>query len=357
MQNQISGVKPDPNPDLQHFVREIGASGKSIYDELPVGSELRIPAAKMERILDQSLGGESLVGLPLRTRSKVVKQKICRALGYPVPESFRRTQPRFPGQQFDVYVQKSLNLQIWNEELTADRRYVIVGVSDDDLITAVRVITGSDLAKLDSTNTLTQKYQARGDVAQCELVSDSDTENVLPLINDDADLSKVDSPSSEPEANKLLSIEKIYNLTGPLIEQTFPDVGADGERNRGAKVHAMVCRALGYGKYHDDGRYPDVRHQLLEVKLQTSPTIDLGLVRPDSDSPLDAPRVGGRRILHRDVRYAVFFADTDGGTVRIKHVVLTTGKDFFGRFPQFQGKVVNRKNQIALPKDFFDESR
>ena len=244
MQNQIPGAESDPEPapkpDSQsdsQMKRSIEASGKSIYDELPVGSELWIPATKLERILNQSLRGESLAGLPLRTRSKVVKQKICRALGYPVPGSFRKTQPRFPGQQFDVYVQKSLNLQIWNEDLVADRRYVIVRVSDDDLVSAVRVISGADLARLDSTNTLTQKYQARGDVEHCELVSDADTENLQPLINDDADLSKVESPSNEPQADKLLSIEKIYNLTGPLVDQTFPDAGADEERNRLSLIH------------------------------------------------------------------------------------------------------------------------
>ena len=39
---------------------------------------------------------------------------------------------------------------------------------------------------------------------------------------------------------------------------------------------------LGYSRYEDKGQFPDIRHQLLEVKLQTSPTIDLGLVLPSS---------------------------------------------------------------------------
>ena len=158
MQNHASAPNAKPDADPQRFVRAITASGKSIYDSVPVGdSSLWIPAKDLEQILNQSLNGSSLTGLPLRTRSKVVKQKVCRALGYPVPDSFKKTHPRFPGQQFDIYVQKSLNLQIWNEDLNAERRYVIVQVSDEDSITAVRVVTGADLAKLDSTGTLTQK--------------------------------------------------------------------------------------------------------------------------------------------------------------------------------------------------------
>jgi hypothetical protein len=33
---------------------------------------------------------------------------------------------------------------------------------------------------------------------------------------------------------------------------------------------------------------------------------------------------------------------------------LTTGESFFTRFTQFQGKVLNKKLQIPLPRDFFD---
>ena len=97
-----------------------------------------------------------------------------------------------------------------------------------------------------------------------------------------------------------------------------------------------------------------MRHQLLEVKLQTSPTIDLGLVRPDSTDPLDVPKIHGRQLKHCDVRYVLFYATTDGTTVTLTHIFLTTGQAFFTRFPQFQGKILNKKIQIPLPADFFD---
>ena len=65
-------------------------------------------------LLKDGLVGLSTEGLPNRTRSKVVKSAVCESLGYAVPKSFKKTKPRFPGQNFDTYVQKSLNLQIWN---------------------------------------------------------------------------------------------------------------------------------------------------------------------------------------------------------------------------------------------------
>jgi len=98
-----------------------------------------------------------------------------------------------------------------------------------------------------------------------------------------------------------------------------------------------------------------VRQQLLEVKLQISPTIDLGLVCPDSTEVLDVPQIQGYQMRHCDVRYALFFAKTDGKSVTLTHFYLTTGEQFFSHFSQFQGKVLNKKLQIPLPVDFFTD--
>ena len=64
--------------------------------------------------------------------------------------------------------------------------------------------------------------------------------------------------------------------------------------------------------------------------------------------------IGDVQIRHCDVRYAVFYAAKDGDQVMLTHLFLTTGEAFFSRFPQFQGKVLNKKLQIPLPIDFFD---
>ena len=90
------------------LVEAISESGLSIYDSLDDRHDLFIPAKELESILDESLRGLNL-DYPGKTRSKVAKQKVCQALGYPVPSSFSKTQPRFPGQNFDTYVQKANN--------------------------------------------------------------------------------------------------------------------------------------------------------------------------------------------------------------------------------------------------------
>ena len=91
------------NPE--RYVEAVRQSGLSIYDPIEMGDpELWIPTPDLEQLLNAAMTGISLAGLPLRTRSKVVKEHVCRALGYPIPSSFKRTRPRFPGQLFDTYV-------------------------------------------------------------------------------------------------------------------------------------------------------------------------------------------------------------------------------------------------------------
>ena len=86
------------------YAQNIQNSNLSIYDPIsPDANSLFIPIYALEKLISKNLIGYSLNGLPLRTRSKVVKALICEALGYPIPKTFKKTQPRFPGQNFDVY--------------------------------------------------------------------------------------------------------------------------------------------------------------------------------------------------------------------------------------------------------------
>jgi hypothetical protein len=342
--------------DPKRYVAAIRAKGFSIYDPIAVGDPVYwIPTPELQALLDNGLCGLSLAGLPLRTRSKVVKTRVCEILGYPVPASFKKTQPRFPGQIFDTYTQKSNNLQVWNEKLSASRRYVIIRISNEDVVTRVKVVTGDTLALHDTTGTLTSKYQARciPGAQATELIVAKDTERLLPFVTPNVDLGRIATPVLHPAAGEILAVDTVFNRLATLVGRQFADAGADQERNRGAALHRLVCEALGYHSYQDDGQFPDIRHQLLEVKLQTSPTIDLGLVTPESVEPMDVPMIGGQQIRHCDVRYGIFYGAVANGSVALTHFFLTTGAAFFTRFPQFQGKVLNAKLQIPLPADFF----
>lgn len=329
-------------------IAAIRDSDLTIYDAVP--PDLRLSADEMEMALTDALSGIRY-NQPIRTRSKLVKSSVCKALGYPIPTSFKRTQPRFLGQNADVYVQKSNNLQLWNEEVAPDRRYVIVALDRDDVVCKVVVVSGDELAKLDTTGTLTGKYQARitelGPPA--ELVSETDTEVLQPLLAISSPAQFGASPTDAPEAGNLLPISVLHARLSLIVGRSFPDPGSDQERNRGEALHRLVCESLGYRTFGDTGTFPDVRHQLLEIKLQTAPTIDLGVALPNETTPLDVPPLAGMVVTHRDTRYCVVYADRADRDVVLTHVMLVTGQDFFGRFPQMEGRGLNKKLQLRLP--------
>jgi hypothetical protein len=86
--------------------------------------------------------------------------------------------------------------------------------------------------------------------------------------------------------------------TGPMLRR--PALQIDHHH---VHVQKAVCTGLKLKHYADIGQWPDILSQALEVKLQTSATIDLGLVSPDSNDP--AQKVG-INIRHRDIRYPYF---------------------------------------------------
>lgn len=288
---------------------------------------------------------------PIRTRKKTYKDKVCEILGFEIPSSYKRTKPMFPIMDFDVYVQQSNNLQIWNEEVLPSRRYVVIRVNEEGSFLTLKVITGEELASFDRTGTLTTKLQARLDIKNIanKLSNEKDTEALLPHIVSDIDLTD-EIPSRNPQSGKVLPIRTIYERLLGIIGVTFQD--SHSERLRGNKVHELCCNALGYSSFSDDGQFPDIRHQLLEVKLQTSPTIDVGKENPlDDTNKLSSLSLN---VCNQDIRYAVVYAVIKDDIVTIKNIIVTNGENFFNTFPQMAGNVVNKKLQLPLPNNFFD---
>ena len=332
------------------IVEKIKNRASSIYE--PLDNALFIPTQELESILNHALKNLNLAEYALRTRSKVVKAKICEALGYSIPKSFKKCQPRFPAQNFDTYVQKSLNVQIWNEAIDPNRRYVFIRTNDDSVVTTVRIINGEQLAQLDKTGTLTQKYQATMKHFGSKLFTDTDTVNVDDWLSScNPDLSDI-KPIANPTKGKMLPIKEIFIRLMPLVGSNISHLGNVQERNRGSELHSKICKQLGYSDYADDGQYPDIVHQLIEVKLQTSPTIDLGMHSPEDGATVI--RSENKAFKSEDIRYVVFDGSVHENKVHLDALYVVNGENFTKAFPLFQGKVQNKKLQIPLPKDFFD---
>lgn len=335
-----------------NYPRNIALSGYTIYEEIDSNNpNLYIPTHILQNILGCGLIGMSVKGLAARPRSKAVKTRICQILGYPVPSSFKKTQPRFPGQNLDVYVQKSSNLQIWNEPIDGSRRYAVVHINENDIIDNVKVIHGDELAMLDRTGTLTQKYQARMSRYPQSFSSICDTCSVNSWrLPQHASLARID-PNSAPQRDQLLGIQEIFQSLQPLIGMELDYLGSVQERNRGAELHKLVCRQLGYSSYNDNGAFPDIANQLLEVKLQTSPTIDLGLYSPEEETQVVVSN--GYTFCCKDIRYAIFDGIPFENKIRLDNLYLVTGEDFPNYFPLMSGGRPNKKIQLPLSPTFF----
>lgn len=334
------------------YVNNIKNAGLTIYDYISKDDKnLYIPIHELERILNEGMQGFSVSGLALRTRSKIVKSEICRVLGYPIPSAFKKTQPRFLGQNFDTYIQETLNVQIWNEPVDLERRYVFLRVDENKLISRVRVITGAELVKYDRTGTLTQKYQATMlSRNKSVLFSEKDTPRIDKWATEDENILIDVAPNSIPQKNQLLRIASIYSKLLPMVGKKIDYLDAVQERNRGAKLHKMICEYLGYTRYEDDGSYPDLVNQLIEIKLQTSSTIDLGLHSPKDGA--DVVVTDGTTFKSEDIRYVVFEGEVNHDKILLKYLYLVNGKDFPNVFPLFKG--TNAKIQLSLPSNFFD---
>jgi hypothetical protein len=324
-----------------------------IYD--PPATELTglfYSPRELEALLRQELiGCADLDELPVRTRSKVAKTLVCEALGYTAPTTFTKVNPRLRHANIDVYAQQAGNLQIWNQEVDAARRYVIL-ILRGGVIADVHVIAGADLAQFDATGTLTRKFQANRihEDTGSLLVSPRDTDNFIKQFEPNPRISRSISPVDTPARAQVLDISTVYRRLISLVGRTFPDPGQTQERNRGSVVHREVCTALGLSHYADHGQFPDILSQLLEVKLQLARTIDLGLELPSSEIPLAS---ANGVVAVRDVRYAIFYGLRRDSKFTITDLVVVTGQDFFKEFRQFAGKVSNSKLQLRLPGDWF----
>lgn len=341
----------------QQRVKAICSSNLTIYDSvLAEGADLRFTDDELQELLLVRLVGRDL-SAPIRTRSKIVKQMVAAALGYQPPLTFAKTRPRFPGQDLDVYVQTSDNLQIWNETVAPERRYVLVRPDATGVIRSVRVVRGQQIARWDRTGTLTSKFQAKRASGRSgsTLVSGVDTDHMIKTFEPgpvSAEVLSAQSSGERPVPGAVLPIAEIYQRVLGLVESKLPAAGAEQDRVRGEFLQEAVTLALGLASHDNHGRWPDFVSQALEVKLQTSPTIDLGLILPTD--PGMAPALGPT-IRHCDARYLVAYGVNDSaGATTITEVVVTTGTDFFNEFVQFGGLVKNTKIQIRLPPDLFD---
>ncbi len=325
-------------------------------------------------------------------KSQWVKLQIIEFLGYQRPTGLRTKQarqskPKFIHQLLDIFVQSSRNLQVWNYVPYADIiipgewnaesefpycykdcRYLLVFHNSEGFILKTTLVNGNTLAEWDTTGTQTIKWQASARRSYRNEISSQIVVSPVETLH-----SKISTYMQQPlEKKSRFIVQESQNPESPLIKQPptpasflthneiaqalrtlvgteFANLGTGQERNMGQTLEKEIIKALGYQSYQqtDTGDYPDLLHQLIEVKFQFRGTIDLGKHLPTDPLPIKATwnKWG---ITPREIRYIVALMEQDiHGNFIVDSIVITSGEKFNEYFSISEG--TNFKIQIPVP--------
>ena len=325
-------------------------------------------------------------------KSQWVKLEIIELLGYQRPSGLRTKQarqskPKFIHQLLDIFVQSSRNLQVWNYVPYADIiipgewnvasespyrykdcRYLLVFHNPEGVILKTTLVDGNKLAEWDTTGTQTIKWQAsarrsyRNEISSQIIVNPIETlhNKISPYMQHPLEeksrfiIQESQNPESPlikqpPTPTSFLTHDEIAQSLRTLIGRKFENLGTGQERGMGQTLEKEVIKTLGYQSYQqtDTGDYPDLLHQLIEVKFQLRGTIDLGKHLPTDSSPIEAPW-NKWEIAPREIRYVVALMEQDiQGNFIVDSIVITSGEKFNEYFSISKG--TNSKVQIPVP--------
>lgn len=118
-------------------------------------------------------------------------------------------------------------------------------------------------------------------------------------------------------------------------------------KQRGQQLERLVAYRLGYKNDCEalDGGYPDIRNQMLEVKVQDSPTIDLGRYSPQFEEQITAD------FTTRSIRYLIALTNASDGS--IDGLILCPGEELGKNFTYVAEK--SFKCQRSISMNFFDK--
>lgn len=235
------------------------------------------------------------------------------------------------------------NLQVWNRNpnsasvqvdlkngetlLASDVRFVLGKVNADSCIESIIIMTPDYIenrfgkfGKPTINQQLIISHKKREDIIHegGMIITDSNLPKELLACNDET-INKNVSIKDEP--NKVLPIEIIDERIKDKLVGEKLDISLS-TKQRGQQLERMVAYQLGYKDIQDDleGGYPDIRNQMLEVKVQDSPTIDLGKYSPQFEEQIND------NFTTRTIRYLIALTNSMDGV--IDGLIMCPGEEF-----------------------------
>jgi len=353
----------------------------------PIDPRSLTPPEELARRLQILVGQDfSLTGIT-RTDGSNLRKLVANTLAessLPLPateNTYRIVPPKKKGvpkilrEYIDTYLVTSgmsYNLQVWNrnpasdtvqieytagERLSAsDVRFVLVRVDpDNDRIASVFVVTPHYIVeRFGKFGKPTVKQQLIiTDTARTRILESNppmlfheDMPDVAELVTD-----VYATPSSSihapPESGKVFSLELLRSRIQQLVGSLLP---AAATKIRGQLLEQSIADLLGYSTSAYSalaGGYPDLANQALEVKVQDSPTVDLGKYSPQFPEPVDT--IPG--FTTATTRYLLALTDSESG--KIAGIVLCPGCRLGQHFSFVADK--SYKCQRSIPMTFFTD--
>ena len=285
--------------------------------------------------------------------------------------------PKIKHELIDTYVVtsgSSYNLQVWNRIPNSDD-ILVKYINDESLkcsdVRFVFVKVGIESGVIESIVVTTPHYIERvfgrfgvptikwqliiSDKKRDEILSKDPPVLIEPDFQLDAFLSGDTSYHSmdmfdEPKEGEVASIEAlepilIENLLGKTIRSA-------ATKNRGQLLEYSIVSMLDYDVDEDAtlaGGYPDLPNQALEIKIQDSPTVDLGKYSPQFETEV----YSDLDITTESIRYLIALMNRD--THEVEGFVLVPGKSLGEHFSYVTDK--NFKCQRSIPMSFFNKHK
>jgi len=284
--------------------------------------------------------------------------------------------PRLIREMIDTYIVttgNSYNLQVWNRYPNSrailvkysngetiqckDIRLVFIKIDiENELISSIVILTPEYMeARFGKFGKPTIKHQLlilpkqRDMVIKSEnsILSFPDTKKLTYRIRHTYDVPHANM-IKEPNFNDLFSIQLLTEMVAKkLIGRTLEE---NDTKNRGQALERLVLQLLGYSEdnlHSLAGGYPDIPNQLLEIKVQDTPTVDLGKFSPETEELV----MDNLEITTSDIRYLI--ALTNPQTNAIEGIVLVPGERLGEIFTYVSD--TSFKCQRSIPMSFFEE--
>ena len=279
--------------------------------------------------------------------------------------------PAFLREYIDTYIVttgNSYNLQVWNRNpnsasvqvdlkngetlLASDVRFVLGKINADNCIESIVVMTP------DYIENRFGKF-GKPTVIQQLIISNKKREYIIRdggMVIADSNLPQEILASGDETINADVSIKDEPNKVLPIeiIDERISDklIGKKldislSTKQRGQQLERMVAYQLGYSGKQDslEGGYPDIRNQMLEVKVQDSPTIDLGKYSPQFEEQIND------NFTTRTIRYLIALTNAMDGA--IDGLIMCPGEELGKSFTYVAEK--SFKCQRSIPMNFFEE--